>query len=282
MSALATRQDEAAALAGLRRALAHTAAPAADGGDSAYEQIAARLRHLVLSAALRHGDRLPSELALATEFGVSRATVREALRMLAAQELVTPAKGARGGTFVTRPSLDLPSRLLQANVALLADADAITLDEILEARRLIEVPAARLAARRRSDADLRRLEESIPDDAARHAGEEQFEVNAGFHTSVLAASGNPLLEVAALPTFTVLQTSLSRSSLDARFWRRIDADHREITDAIGRADEDGAGDAMAAHLDYLAPRYRRVWRGFRGQSRGGAPERDTARTFGAR
>lgn len=267
MSALATRQDEAAALAGLRRALAHTAAHTADGGDSAYEQIAARLRHLVLSGALRHGERLPSELALAAEFGVSRATVREAVRMLAAQELVTPAKGARGGTFVTRPSLDLPSRLLQANVALLADADAITLDQILEARRLIEVPAARLAARRRSDDDLQRLEGAIPDDAARHAGEERFEVNAGFHTSVLSASGNPLLEVAALPAFTVLQTSLSRSSLDTRFWRRIDADHREITDAIARADEDGAGEAMAAHLDYLAPRYRRVWHSSRGRRR---------------
>jgi DNA-binding GntR family transcriptional regulator len=76
----------------------------------------------------------------------------------------------------------------------------------------------------------------------------------------MAASGNALLEVAALPIFTVLQTSLARSGLGTRFARRIDADHREITDAIGRADEDGAGEAMDAHLDYLAPHYRRVWR----------------------
>ena len=76
----------------------------------------------------------------------------------------------------------------------------------------------------------------------------------------MAASGNALLEVAALPVFAVLQTSLARSGLGARFSRRIDADHREITDAIARGDEDAAGEAMDAHLSYLQPHYRRVWR----------------------
>ena len=76
----------------------------------------------------------------------------------------------------------------------------------------------------------------------------------------MAASGNALLEVAALPVFAVLQTSLARSGLGARFARRIEADHRVITDAIVRGDEDGAEQAMGAHLDYLQPHYRRVWR----------------------
>jgi DNA-binding FadR family transcriptional regulator len=261
----APRQDEVAALAALRLALAVDAGHAGAGAGSAYERIADRLRELVLTGALRHGERLPTEATLAAEFGVSRATVREAVRMLAAQGLVVATKGARGGTYVTRPSLDYASRLLQANVALLADLDDITLEELLEARRLIEVPAARLAASRRTLEDVARLRDSIPDEAAGHGASERFGVNAGFHTSVMAASGNALLEVAALPVFAVLQTSLARSGLGVRFARRIDADHDEIADAIGRGDGDGAAEAMEAHLGYLQPHYRRVWRLARGR-----------------
>jgi len=256
------RQDDAAALAGLRHALA-TRRPGPAAGDSpasAYEQIADSLRALVLTGALVHGARLPTEATLASEFGVSRATVREAIRMLGAQGLIVAVKGAHGGTYVTRPSLDFASRLLQANVSLLAELDDITLDELLEARRLIEVPAARLAARRRTEHDIARLGGAIRDDVREGGGNERFLVNAGFHTSVMAASGNALLEVAALPVFTVLQNSLARSGLDARFSRRIDADHHEITDAITRGDEGGAGQAMDEHLTYLTPHYRRVWR----------------------
>ena len=102
--------------------------------------------------------------------------------MLGAQGLVVATKGARGGTFVTRPTLDYASRLLQANVTLLTEIDDITLDELLEARRLIEVPAARLAARRRTDDDLARLADVIPDDASAPGASERFSANAGFHT----------------------------------------------------------------------------------------------------
>lgn len=264
VAARGPRQDEQAALTGLRGALARADAAESGGTGKAYAHVADTLRGLVVSGALRHGDRLPTESTLAAEFGVSRATAREALRILAAEGLVVATKGAQGGTYVTRPSLDFAARLLKTNVALLADLDDITLDVLLEARRLIEVPAARLAARRRTDGNLVSLESSIPDDAGLRTAEARFASNAGFHTSLMAASGNPLLEVSALPIFAVLQTSLSRSRLGNGFDRRIDTEHREITDAIARGDEDGAEQAMAAHLDYLQPHYRRVWRRARG------------------
>jgi DNA-binding FadR family transcriptional regulator len=263
MTPVPARQDERAALEGLRRALAGDGVgtePPRPHARKAYQHVAEQLRRLILTGALQHGERLPTESTLAAEFGVSRATVREALRMLAAQGLVVATKGAKGGTYVTRPSLDYASNLLRANVALLAEMDDITLEQLLEARRVIEVPAARLAARRRVDGDLRRLEASIADDARPHGTDERYRANTGFHTSLMAASGNALLEVSALPVFAVLQTSLARSRLGARFARRIEADHRVITDAIARGDEDGAEQAMGAHLDYLQPHYRRVWR----------------------
>src|SRR4051794_31072476 len=100
----------------------------------AYEQVADQLRALIVSGQLKVGDRLPNETALAKEFGVSRATVREALRILSAQRLILTAKGSGGGTYVSRPGFDAISEFLQANINLLTEMHHISLDELLEAR----------------------------------------------------------------------------------------------------------------------------------------------------
>ena len=71
-----------------------------------YEQVADQIRELIISGTIERGERLPNETALASEFGVSRATVREALRLLAAQDLIRTAKGAGGGSYVTLPTVD--------------------------------------------------------------------------------------------------------------------------------------------------------------------------------
>ena len=114
-----------------------------------YELVAERLRERVVDGDLQPGERLPNEATLAVDFGVSRATVREALRVLAAQSLIRTSKGAGGGSYVTLPSVDGVSEYVLSSISLLADADDVTLEELLE-RELLEVPAARLAAARRT------------------------------------------------------------------------------------------------------------------------------------
>ena len=81
----------------------------------AYEQVADQLRDLIVSGGSREGERLPNETVLAREFGVSRATVREALRLLTAQSLIRTAKGAGGGTYVTMPTVDHVSEFLNSS-----------------------------------------------------------------------------------------------------------------------------------------------------------------------
>ena len=127
-----------------------------------YEQVADQLRSLIVTGRLPQGGRLPPETQLARELGVSRATVREALRLLAAQGLVRTAKGQTGGSYVTLPTVDHISESLSSNITLLADARDLTLEELIEVRELLEVPAARLAARRRREGDVERLRATIP------------------------------------------------------------------------------------------------------------------------
>jgi DNA-binding FadR family transcriptional regulator len=209
---------------------------------------------------LTQGARLPNEVVLAEQFGVSRPTVREALRLLAAQNLIRTAKGAGGGSYVTLPSIGGVSDFLHSSLALLADADDVTLDELLEARELLEVPAARLAAARRTEAELEQLLAAIPDEPLRLGLQGQFVYNQDFHLVVIEGCRNPLLAIAAQPIFAVLQRKLARSKLGRPFHRAINDQHRTIAAAIEAGDAEGAGDEMHAHLEYLRPYYEQAWR----------------------
>src|SRR5829696_7791978 len=104
------------------------------------------LRARILTRELRPGDRLPIEPDLAEQYGVSRSTVREALRVLASQGLVSTSRGVQGGSFISCPEPAQISEYLHASLGLLAESKNITVDALLEARDVLEVPAAGLAA----------------------------------------------------------------------------------------------------------------------------------------
>jgi DNA-binding FadR family transcriptional regulator len=226
----------------------------------AYEQVADELRRLIVSGELPAGRRLPAEAAIAERFGVSRATVREALRVLATQDLIRTAKGAGGGSFVTTPTVDHISEFLSSSISLLTQSEDVSLDEFLEARELLEVPAAALAARRSDEHDLVALRAAIPEEPLRLEVDEQFAHNKRFHAALVDASGNTMLRIAAQPVFSVLQLNLSRSALGQRFHQTINHDHRAIAAAVEAGDEAAAAEEMRKHLAYLRPMYERAWR----------------------
>jgi DNA-binding FadR family transcriptional regulator len=226
----------------------------------AYEQVSDQLRQLILDGTIKPGQRLPNEAALSVQFGVSRATVREALRVLATQNLIRTTKGATGGSFVILPTADHISDFLSSNISLLSQTETVTLDEFLELRELLEVPAARLAARRSSPEVVALLEAAIPGQPRELGTQEQFIYNKDFHSQVVIASGNTLLSIAAQPIFSVMQTNLSRSNLGRRFHDQVNHDHRAIAEAVAAGDEEAAAEEMRKHLQFLRPAYERAWR----------------------
>ena len=226
----------------------------------AHEQVTDQLRALIVSGQLRVGQRLPSETVLAQEFGVSRATVREALRTLAAQRLVVTSKGTGGGTRVSAPAWDYISEFLQANMNLLTEMHDITLEDLIEVREHLEVYAARLAAERCDAQELERLRESVPASHATISRGERFGLNMSFHTVLLEVAGNNLLYVSALPVFNVLQTNLARGDLPDSWFKTISTQHDHVMQAIAAGDADLAGRQMKAHLEFLRPHYKQIWR----------------------
>ncbi len=224
----------------------------------AYEQVADQLRELIVSGELQVGERLPNEAMLAHDFGVSRATVREALRVLEAGSLIRTVKGAGGGSFVTLPTVPHISEFLHANLSLLTESRNVTLAEFLEAREQLEVPAAGLAARRRSASDLEQLHAAVPGEEVELESDAHAH-NREYHSALIGACGNTLLVIAAQPIFSVLMTNIDRSSLGADYLARVHHEHRRITAAVEAGDPDAAADEMARHLQTLRPVYERVW-----------------------
>jgi DNA-binding FadR family transcriptional regulator len=230
----------------------------------AYEQVADQLREQIFSGDLTTGQRLPREIDLADQLGVSRPTVREALRVLASENLIHTVKGPTGGSFVMRPTVDHISHFLTANINLLTAANDVTLDELLELREALEVPSARLACRRRSEEDLRRLDDAVPGEGTELTTSDRFRFNKDFHASLVEAAGNKLVVLAAQPIFVVLQTNLRRTVLSNTDYRVIREGHVRLAAAIGERDEDQAAAEMRQHLADLRPLYERAWRTTRG------------------
>ena len=224
----------------------------------AYEQVADQLRALVLDGRLAPGDRFPVEADLAASFGVSRGTVREALRVLASRNLIYSVRGASGGTFVAEGDRASISEYLETGIGLLSSTEAISVDELLEARHLLEVPAARLASERGTEEHIEAMRVSLAHVPDGTGPDGLSAYHQQFHTLVLAASQNRLLELMTLPVFGVIRTRFVISPADKKSWRQVEADHEEIFQAIAGGDGDRAAETMHEHLVRLNVIYKRL------------------------
>jgi DNA-binding FadR family transcriptional regulator len=203
---------------------------------SAADDVRAQLVELIESGKFKVDDRLPPEHELAKQFGVSRPVVREALVGLNALGLTTSQAGR--GTFVASNHVRMP--------LLLGRYSPTHLNEV---RHYLEVPAARLAAERRTDADIGRLAgilvrmEDADDPTKRN------KLDADFHIAVARAAENPLMVKLIEDLRTVLEAhSLAAATVPSRRAGAI-TEHRAIYEAILRRDGEGAAAAMSAHVN---------------------------------
>ncbi|WP_165821302.1 FadR/GntR family transcriptional regulator [Nocardioides gansuensis] len=221
----------------------------------AYQQVADQLRSLILSGELRAGDRLPSETELVTQFGVSRSTVREALRALTSRDLVHTRRGVTGGTFVSAVDARQVSAYLETSLGLMSGRDGLGVHDMLEAREILEVPSARLAAERRSEAHLEGLRQALRREVATEGRQGRFVEHRTFHQIVVDAAQNPLLSMMTEPLFRVLEAQFLRPEGIEGYYARVDEEHTAIFAAVEQGDADAAASLMATHLRWLREVY---------------------------
>jgi DNA-binding FadR family transcriptional regulator len=212
--------------------------------------LADELRADITSGRLQPGERLPPEPELCVKTGVSRSTVREALRLLASQHLIVTTRGVTGGSFVAHPDAEQLADGLSAGFTLLSNSAGVGLADMLELRRALEVPAAVFAAQRRTDEHLIEIRGALfhpeVDDI-----DTMLAAHAAFHMAVAKATGNPLFELVVRPLYHASFGEVVTATLPEGYWRQIDADHRALIDCLAAKDAEAAGRAATRHLDYI-------------------------------
>ena len=175
------------------------------GRRKAYEEVADRIRERIFSAAVKTGERLPTERELSTQFGVSRVVVREAVRALELSGLVSVKKGAKGGIFIAedhqRPITDSIGNLLARGEA--------RLEDLFEVRKLIEPYAAGRVARIGTAKDFAALTALVGEaDAEHRRGGGIRGLNIELHRRIIRMSGNPVLAAVGETVLTMLYDRL--------------------------------------------------------------------------
>lgn len=212
------------------------------------QQVRAAIRH----GRLRPGDQLPPERDLTRQLGVSRVSVRDALRMLEAQGLVEVRVGARGGAFVTAPAPTLLGEGIR-DMLLLSEVSAA---DLTEARMVFELGVVELACERATEDDVRALE-GICDraDALAAAGEYDPALSAAFHVQLARCSGNAALALVAESLQGPLVGSLREARrVDPQAGRAGPREHRQLVEAIRGRDAGSARTIMARHIGRTAKR----------------------------
>jgi GntR family transcriptional regulator, transcriptional repressor for pyruvate dehydrogenase complex len=218
----------------------------------ASEQVAFEIRRYLSTRGLRPGERLGTEQELAAEFGVSRPTLREGLRLLASSHLIRASKGPGGGIFVENTQSEGMRRNVSESIAVMLETDSVSLVELVDARVYLEVPLAGLAAQHATETTAADLLDAIAAAEGNHPASEAFRVaDSRFHRVIASAARNELLRAFTSWTLDVLQPSL----IDT-IGASIDGDailhqHREIQRAIRLRQPAAAERAMRRHLEYL-------------------------------
>jgi GntR family transcriptional regulator, transcriptional repressor for pyruvate dehydrogenase complex len=208
------------------------------------ERVVAHLRSLIAGGGLRPGDRLPGERELARDMGVSRPSVRSGLRALAAMGAITSRRGA--GTFVTAG----PPTLGSEPLSLLAAIHGFTADEMFEARRILEVGVAGLAAEHASEEHKAALADEVTEMFAALEDPLGFLLHdVRFHRSIAAGCGNRVLSAIVEMVSTLVYEDRRATAERSRDLRGSAEQHRRIYRAIKARDPVAAREAMTEHLE---------------------------------
>lgn len=210
------------------------------------DQVSQQIQSLIVDGQLMPGDRLPSERDLAGRFGVSRTAVRDAVKGLAAKGMLEVNIG-RAGTTVRSPTAANMNEMM--TLFLRGDAPALNMNDLIEARRVLEVAIAGFAAERRTEADLSAMQHNLDETLKIGNNREKFvQRDIEFHKVLARATQNRL--------FLLFLESVNEPMIEGRIlaFRRHGAPersyhyHKCIYDQVESRNAEGAREAMREHL----------------------------------
>jgi DNA-binding FadR family transcriptional regulator len=215
----------------------------------AFDTICQKIRDMMAAGTLKPGDKLPAERQLAEQLGVGRSALREALRTLEASGVLTLRKGAHGGAFVREGD---PGRVAQIIQDLL-HLGSISVENLTEARVLLQDVIVRLACQRATEADFSALDKNV-DLTERLTEERRFgdrlDTSMQFYQLLAAAAHNPVLSITVDATSIILLRILRILRLNgvSKAQTNLVEKRRAFMKKLRARDQDGAAAELKAHL----------------------------------
>ena len=220
------------------------------------KQIAEQLREAIVDGRFKIGERLPTEDELAQRYGVSRPSVREALKRLAAQNLVRARRGPSGGNFVVRPSYGELAESLSGAATLLVGMGALDIEEIIEARRALQGSCFELAVRNANADHIDRIETALARQEDPGISDEAFcQADVAFHRALVDATDNGMLRFVM---YTVIEALIPVTNMVVTVVRErsdIVSLHRRMLDHLQQGDSAALAASMDELLDYLLQKF---------------------------
>lgn len=215
------------------------------------KEIASAIREAIVAGRLIVDERLPSETELSDEFGVSRPTVREALKRLAAQNLIRTKRGATGGAFVNRLSFEEARGDLITTSTLLLSMNEVDFDTACEARFTLERACAALSAQRRTADHLATMRAEITRQSQAGLSDESFcASDVAFHRAFVDAANNPVLSWQLAAAVEAIEPLMNIITYTQRDRKQVIDLHTEIANAVERHDGLAADRALQRLSSY--------------------------------
>lgn len=224
----------------------------------AAEVVAGTLRRRIILGLLAEGDVLPSEDDLLIELGVSKPTLRQAIRILESESLVTVRRGAHGGIQVSVPSVETAA----GYAATVLEYRGATTADLFEAAVALEGPCAAMLARRRTPEQLERLRAAVTEDAAVTDPHILLQRENDFHRMVLEFAGNATLQVLCAIVREIIDAATSRYLTGTRLEVHGPAvaagarTHGRFVDLVEKRDAEAAESLWVRHIRATAARIR--------------------------
>lgn len=220
--------------------------------SSLSKQVADQLQEAIYSGTLKADDRLPTEEALSERFQVSRPTIREALKRLAAKNLIRSKRGPAGGTFVNHLDAAELSEHLTTASTLFVSMNNISLDEISQTRKELETLCLQAACKNRREEDLAQLQQELEHQSNPNISAEDFcASDVRFHRAIANASGNRMLSFVMFTVIEALQPVANMIADRFRAREIITQQHQKILKAITAQDAASAIATLHEQIDYL-------------------------------
>lgn len=234
----------------------HSSGPDNKDQRRAYLRVADSIRLRILTRDLKPGDRLPNENDLAREEGVGRTTVREALRLLASVGLIETKRGARGGAFVTHPSVDELYEIMITALSLMTGSGELGDTALGEAVGFTMPLVARIACSRGTDEEIATLVELAAALPEVKTGAEWSDIARQFSDLIIDMSRNRVLATLVKALMSITLARWYEEDRDMPGWKAATATrYMELADSVKRRAPAAAEEAMIRLRQQYVPGY---------------------------